>query len=75
MQHETPIKPCALSKMELFVTKNRQWLEIVVDCCYKRYVTGLQDLTLKDIDKFRLRQQSILSAIYIFKVSKKYTRT
>ena len=38
-------------------------------------VTGLLDPTLKSIDKMRLRQLSIPSAIYIFKVSKKQTRT
>ena len=27
------IKPYVTSKMELNVTKNRQWLETVVDCC------------------------------------------
>ena len=34
MQHATIIKPYATSKMELCVTKNKSWLEIVVDCCY-----------------------------------------
>ena len=34
-------------------------------------VTGLLDPTLKCIDHFRLRQQSIPSTICIFKVSKK----
>ena len=32
---------------------------------------GLLDPTLKGIDKFRLRQQSIPSSIYIFSASKK----
>ena len=27
------IKPYATSKMELIVTKNKEWLETVVDCC------------------------------------------
>ena len=38
-------------------------------------VIGLLDLTLKHIDKFRLRQKSIPSGNYMFKVSKKYTIT
>ena len=36
-------------------------------------VTGLLDLTLKHIDKFRQRQKSIPSGKYMFKVSKKNT--
>ena len=28
------IKPDATSEMELFVIKNRQWLETAADCCY-----------------------------------------
>ena len=28
-------KPYAASKMELFVTEKREWLETVIDCCYK----------------------------------------
>ena len=54
------------------------WLETAVDCCYielRFNMTGLLDPTLKCIDKFRLRQGSIPSAIYMFKVSKKHTRT
>ena len=46
-----------------------------VDCvpfsCVYSYQIGLLDLTLKCIDKFRLRQLSIPSNIYVFKVSKK----
>ena len=38
-------------------------------------VTGLLDPTLKCIDEFTLRQQNNSSAIYMFKVSKKNTRT
>ena len=32
--YNIPFKLYAASKMDLFVTKNRQWLETVVDCCY-----------------------------------------
>ena len=48
--------PYATSKVELFVTKN------ILN------VTWLLDLTLKHIDKFRLRQKSIPSDNYMFKV-------
>ena len=53
-------KPCAASKVELFVTKK-----------FFMNVIGLLALTLKHIDKFRLRQQSIPSNNYRFTVSNK----
>ena len=38
------MKPCANSKMEVFVIRNRQWLKPVVNCCYlELHVTGLLD--------------------------------
>ena len=54
----------ARSRLELFVIKNDDGWEL--------NVTGLLDSTLKRIDKLRLvRQYSIPSTIYMFKVSKK----
>ena len=74
-------KPYATFKMKLFVTKIDNSWKTVIACCYRKLflklpvvtksfvliVTGLLDLTLKHIGKFRLRQQSTPSGIYKFK--------
>ena len=58
--------------MELFGALN-DWklLLTVIQLSFMLNMTGFLDPTLKYIDKFRLRQWSIASAIYMFKVSKK----
>ena len=66
-------KPYAASKMELFVIKKGNSWELLLTVVTESLVLnvkGLLDPTLKRVDKFRLRQYSILSTIYMFKVSR-----
>ena len=55
---------CALFVMFLIIVTWRFFINVI----------GFLDLTLKCIDKFRLRQYSITFTIYMFKVIKKHKR-
>ena len=55
------------------MTKNVSSWELLLTAVIVLNVTGLLDPTLKCIDKFRLRQKSIPSDTYMFKVSKNRT--
>ena len=71
----SPIQQLRCSSLWQEIGNGWKLLLTVVTESFVLNVTCLLDPTLKCINKFRLRQKSIPSDIYMFKISKKHTKT